>query len=297
VTTVASNLEVTFPPNPCPSKPRFVPPPGSWDTHFLVYGPPNLFPYSETRRYTPPAAPVEHWLKIADAIGIDRGVMVQPSVHGTKTDITLNAVAKSDGRLRGMIRANSKLTDAEIRELHKGGVRGMRMPFAKKVRGTFDEAELRRNVSRLEAVNWVLCFQLDGTMIEEHADVIGSMPVQTCIDGFGGIHAGKGLDQPHFRTLLDLMGRDHMWLKLQGFDRHIRTGTKYEDIVAMARAIIAKAPDRVIWGTDWPHSEIFEPGLAPDDGKLLDMMLDFAPDEATRNRILADNPSRLFDFD
>jgi predicted TIM-barrel fold metal-dependent hydrolase len=294
---MTSNLEVTFPPNPNPSKPRLVAPPGSWDTHFHVYGPPNLFPYAETRRYTPPAAPVEHWLKIAKAIGIERGVMVQPSVHGIDPAITLDAVAKSDGRLRGMIRANSNVTDAEVRRLHAGGVRGLRFPFAKKVRGNFDETEFHRNIARIEAVAWVVAFQIDGNMLEEHAELIGNIPLPTIIDGFGGVLPKDGLDQPAFRTLLDLLGRPNMWLKLMGADRHLRVGTKYEDIVAMSKALVERAPDRIIWGTDWPHSEIFEPNLTPDDGALLDMLLDFAPDPAVRDKILSHNPARLFGFD
>lgn len=289
-----SQLDVTFPPNPNPSTPKLKAPPGSWDTHFHVYGPPNIFPYSDSRRYTPPTAPVEHWLKLAAAIGIERGVMVQPSVHGTDTAITLDAVKKSDGRLRGMIRANSKMTPEEVRRLHAGGVRGIRFPFAKKVRGTFDESEFNRNVALVEPVGWAVDFQIDGDMLEEHVDLIGNVPLPTIIDGFGGVEPQRGLDQPAFRTLLDLLSRSSMWLKLSGFDRHLRAGVKYDDIVAMARAVVAKAPDRIIWGTDWPHSEIFEPNLTPDDGKLLDMLLDFAPSPTVRQKILVDNPARLF---
>lgn len=294
---MTSNLDVTFPPNPNPRKPRLVAPPASWDTHFHVYGPPNLFPYAETRRYTPPAAPVEHWLKIAAAIGIERGVMVQPSVHGIDPAITLDAVAKSDGRLRGMIRANSNMTSEEMRRLHAGGVRGLRFPFAKKVRGNFDVAEFHRNVARIEPVGWIVDFQIDGNMLEEHADLIGSVPLPTILDGFAGVPPEGGLDQPAFRTLLDLLGRPNMWLKVMGADRHLRAGARYEDIVAMSRALIERAPDRILWGTDWPHSEIFEPNLTPDDGELLDMLLDFAPDADVREKILRHNPQRLFGFD
>lgn len=291
---MSSHLEVTFPPNPNPRKPRLVAPPGSWDTHFHVYGPPHLFPYSEKRRYTPPAAPVEHWMKIAAAIGIDRGVMVQPSVHGTDTAVTLNAVATSDGRLRGIIRADSSLRDGDVRRLHSGGVRGVRFPFAKRVRGTFDVEEFRRNVARVEPMGWIVEFQIDGDMLEEHVDLIANVPLPTILDRFAGVPPEGGVDQPAFRTLLDLVSRPNIWIKMHGADRHMRDGARYEHLVAMNRALIARAADRIIWGTDWPHSEIFEPNQTPDDAALLDMLLDFAPDPGVREKILRDNPQRLF---
>jgi predicted TIM-barrel fold metal-dependent hydrolase len=292
-----AKLRVNFPPNPNPRKPRLKPPPGSWDTHFHVYGPPQLFPYSESRRYTPPSAPVEHWLALAAVLGIERGVMVQPSVHGTDTAITINAIEASQGRLRGMIRADDKLTDAEVRRLHAAGVRGIRFPFAAVVKGNWDSAQFQRNVARVAPVSWVIDLQIDGNMLTEQAELIRKVPLPTVIDGFGGINPAKGLDQPAFRVLLDLLGERHIWLKLTAADRHIREGCPYQDIVAMSRAVIAKAPERTIWGTDWPHSEVWQMNQMSDDGELLDMLLDFAPDETQRRKILADNPSRLFGFD
>jgi len=292
-----AKLRVNYPPNPNPSKPRLKAPPGSWDTHFHVYGPPQVFAYSEQRRYTPPTAPVEHWLNLANWLGIERGVMVQPSVHGTDTAITIDAIEKSDGRLRGMIRADARLSADEVRRLHAAGVRGLRFPFAAKVRGAWDHDAFYRNITRVEPVSWVIDLQLDGDMLERHAELIRKVPLPTVIDGFGGVEPRDGLDQPAFRVLLDLLGEKHVWLKLIGADRHIREDTSYEDVVAMSRAVIAKAPDRMIWGTDWPHSEVWQLGRMTDDGKLLDMLLDFAPDEAVRNNILAANPQKLFGFD
>ena len=140
-------------------------------------------------------------------------------------------------------------------------------------------------------------FQIDGDSLEVHADLIGNVPLPTVIDEFAGISPGKGLDQPAFRTLLDLLGKPNVWLKLICADRYLARGTPYADVVAMSRAVIAKAPDRIIWGTDWPHAYVFEPNAMPDDGDLLDMLFDFAPDETVRNNILSRNPARLFDFD
>ena len=290
-------LEVPFPPDPNPHPPNFHVPNGSWDTHFHLYGPPDRFPYSEQRLFTPPAAPFEHWQRISAAIGITRGVTVTPGIHGSDNAVTLNAIERSEGRVRGMIRANVDLTKQDVNALHRRGVRGMRFTFATHLGASFDEHELAESLARIEGCGWVVAFLIDGNAIEEHADRIGTLPLPTLIDGFAGISAKRGLDQPAVRTLLDLLERPNVFLKLMGHDRDLHAGEPYADIVTLARAIVAKAPDRIIWGSDWPHAYLYEAGEIPNDGDLLSMLADFAPDDAIRTKILVDNPARLFDFD
>jgi predicted TIM-barrel fold metal-dependent hydrolase len=289
--------DVPFPPDPNPRKPRLVAPPGSWDTHFHIYGPPDRFPYAENRGFTPPAAPIEHWQSVSAAIGIERGVVVTPGIHGSNPAATLDAIARSGGRLRGMIRADPALTANDVEALHAGGIRGVRFPFAKELGRDFDVNVVRTSVPQLAARRWITAFQIDDDMIERYADIIAGIPLPTVIDGFAGLSPGRGLDQPAFRTLLDVLAKPHVHLKLFVADRNLRNGERYEDIVAMSRAAIAKAPDRIIWGSDWPHSYIYKAGDMPNDGDLIDMLLDFAPDEGVRKKILVDNPTRLFDFD
>jgi predicted TIM-barrel fold metal-dependent hydrolase len=296
-TMTTTHVDIPFPPDPNPKKPRTVIPPGSWDSHFHIFGPPDRFPYAESRRYTPPTAPIEHWLRMSTAIGIERGFVVTPSVHDLDPAVTLDAIARSDGRIKGMVRANAGMTRDDIKHLHNSGIRGLRFPFAKVVRRAFDADAFHANIAIIEPSSWVAEFQIDGDSLEVHADLIGNVPLPTVIDEFAGIDPGKGLDQPAFRTLLDLLGKPNMHLKLICPDRHLALGGRYEDFVAMARAIIAKAPDRIIWGTDWPHSYVFEVNQMPNDGDLIDMLADFAPDDAVRKNILVDNPKRLFDFD
>jgi predicted TIM-barrel fold metal-dependent hydrolase len=296
-TMTTTPVDIPFPPDPNPRTPRLVAPPGSWDTHFHVFGPPHRFPYAENRRYTPPAAPIEHWLKIASAIGIERGFLVTPSVHDLDPAVTLDAIARSDGRVRGMIRANSAMDREEIRRLHASGIRGLRFPFAAAVRRAFDLEAFRANVALIADMPWVAEFQIDGDALERYAEVIGSVPMPTIIDEFGGVRPKDGVDQPAFRTLLDLLSRSHVYLKLICPDRHLYEGSTYDEVVTMARAVIAQAPGRVIWGSDWPHAYVFDPNRMPNDGDLLDMLLDFAPDEAERHAILVDAPKRLFGGD
>ncbi len=293
-----SRLLVNFPPDPNPKTPKLKAPAGSWDTHFHVWGPPHLFPYSDKRRYTPPAAPVEHYLKIAAAIGLERGVIVQPSAHGMDTAITLNAVKVSEGRLRGMIRADPKLAPEDIKRLHAGGVRGLRIALRRAHGNALQEDLFYQMANLIAPAHWPLDLQIDDDAIEPMSEMIKTVKTPVIIDTFGHIDFRKGgLEQPAFRAMLALLDTGNVWVKIHGANRFLDWGVRYEDIVSMARAYIARAPDRVIWGTDWPHSEIFEPGRMPNDGDLIDMLLDYAPDEAIRKRILVDTPAKLFDFD
>lgn len=289
----SSNAQVPLPPNPNPSLPRYKAPAGSWDMHFHVFGPPQEFPYAENRRYTPPAAPIEHWFEMSEAIGITNGLLVTPNIHDVDPAVTIKAIEKSDGRLRGVIRADSRLTIERARELEAAGIRGLRFPFASFVGRSFDVAQLEANTKIIENVAWFAEFQIDGEGLERHAELIAKLPVTVMIDVFGGVQPKNGLQHPAFRTLLDLLGKDNVWLKLTCPDRFMLEGTAYEDIVAMSRAVIAKAPDRIVWGTDWPHAYVYKARQVPDDGKLLDMLLDFAPDETTRDNILTRNPRRI----
>ncbi len=288
---------VPFPPDPNPRVPKLKAPPGSWDTHFHVYGPPERFPYAGKRAYTPPAAPVEHYLKINSALGLERGVIIQPSVHGTDTRVTVDAVAKSDGRLVGMIRVDPDLTVERVRELHAAGIRSLRFPVAREHGNAFNPALFNKIVPIIETKSWVVDMQINDDVIIENADMIRKVPLPVIIDTWGRVDPMKGFDQPGLLTILDLICESNVYLKIHGANRYLGRGVPFEKLVALARHLIAKAPDKILWGTDWPHSFVFEPRQMPNDGDLLDMLLDFAPDEADRKKILVDNPKRLFDFD
>jgi predicted TIM-barrel fold metal-dependent hydrolase len=290
------NYKVNFPPDANPRKPRFAVPPGSWDSHFHVLAP-HLFPYVEKRRYTPPAAPLEHYLAIANALGLERGCVVQSSFHGVDARVMVDAVARSGGRLKGMIRVDPELTPQDVRRLHAAGIRGMRLPTLKGFGDTFDAAKFRKIVDLMQPVGWVLSIQLDSTDIVAHAERIERAGVPVIIDTWARIDPRNGFDQPAFRTLLALLATPQVWVKIHGTNRFLEWGVPYADMVEMGRRIIAAAPTRVLWGTDWPHGGIFETNRMPNDGDLLNMLADYAPDESDRRRILVDTPRALFDFD
>jgi len=294
---MADKMKVPFPPDPNPRKPKFTPPPGTTDTHFHIMGAPERFPFVDSRLYTPPAAPVEHYFSMAKAIGMERGVMVMPAVHGFDNRVMHDAIEKSEGQLCGMIRANINLTEADNKKLHAQGVRGIRFNLRPALEGVFDKDEMLTIVHRLRDVPWAVCLHIELDLILQQAELIRRLDKPVIIDHFGQVDSRKGLDQPGLKVVLDLMGEKHVWMKISGADRKLVVeGEPYDGIVAMARAMIAKAPDRIIWGTDWPHAYVYEAGKMINDGDLLGFVADYAPDDAQRRKILVDNPQRLFGY-
>jgi predicted TIM-barrel fold metal-dependent hydrolase len=287
-----------FPPDPNPRKPRMQVPPGAWDTHFHAYGPPQIYPYSEGRHHTPCAAPIEHYFGVAGVLGFERGVCVQSKIMGDEDiRVTLDAVQKSDGRLRAMVRSWPEYTPDDIRRLHAAGVRGMRFNLVKSLDGAYHKAYFDKVVSLAATKNWVIALHVDTESIHQVADVIRRMPLPTIIENYVKMDARLGVDQPTLRVLCDLAKEPHVWIKTASAYKMIWRGATYEQVVPIARAVAAAAPDRLIWGSDWPHSGAYQPGKMFNDGDLVDWLVDFVPDEAARHKMLVENPKRLFDFD
>lgn len=293
---MADKNRVILPPDPNPNPLKFALPPLACDTHFHVYGPPHRFPYVDDRHYTPPAAPIEHYFGLMKHLGLGRAVLVHPAVHGNENWATLDALRRSDGRLRGMVRSTTSLDDVDLASLHAAGVRGIRFNLVEELGGAFDKAVFDRAVARVAPRGWAVCLHVPGDRIPAMAEHLRRAPVNIIFDHFGRVDGREGVDGENFRVLLDLMGEKNMWCKISGADRLRQRGSPYGNIPPMARALIDRAPDRVIWGTDWPHSNVVEHGRMANDGDLVNMLLDFAPDAAARNRVLVDNPARLFDF-
>jgi 2-pyrone-4,6-dicarboxylate lactonase len=291
-----SKLKVPFPPDPNPRKPKFAVPSGACDTHFHVFGPPQVFSYAETRLYTPPAAPIEHYFSMAKAVGLERGVLVVPAVHGFDNAVMHDALEKSQGRLCGMVRAEAKLSAAQNRELHARGVRGIRFNLRPVLNGRFDEREMLEIVANVRGLPWAVCLHIELDLVVKQAELIRRLDMPVIIDHMAQVDSRKGLGQPGLKVVLDLLGEKHVWMKVSGADRRLAEGEPYDGIVAVARAMIAKAPDRVIWGTDWPHAYVYAAGHMINDGDLIGFVADFAPDEAVRRKILVDNPARLFGY-
>jgi predicted TIM-barrel fold metal-dependent hydrolase len=290
-----NNLRVNFPPDPNPRKPRIHVPPGSRDTHLHFFAP-HLFPYAETRRYTPPAAPVEHYLSVSAALGIDRAIIVQPSVHGTDTRVTVDAIKKSDGRLVGIIRADPELSASDIKRLHAEGVRGVRFSAIEALSENFTEEEFTSITALVEPCGWVVAMHLEPASLMRHIELINRLQLPLVIDASARLDPRLGPNQPAYPILLDLLTKPNVFLKLTAANRLVARGASFESIVALNRPLIERARKRVIWGSDWPHADVFEANKMPNDADLIDMLLEFAPEPEVQREILVETPTRLFSF-
>jgi len=291
-----------YPPDPNTRKPHTALPANACDTHFHVFGPPEQFPFVATHEYTPPAAPLEHYLKMIAVIGIERAVVVQPSVHGLDNSATLDAIKTSNGKFRGVGRIDDKTTKAEIRRLHDAGIRGVRFNLLDRPRGNIKLDVLDRCVDNVSEFGWSIDLHIDMKNLIAQEKRVRAMPVPVVIDHIARVKPAEGISQPGFQLLLDLVKLKHVWVKVSGADKICETlvpsyfGLPFVEVIPYAQAVIAAAPERIIWGTDWPHSNNFAPGHTPNDGDLIDLLAAFAPGEKTRRKILVDNPAALYGF-
>ena len=282
-------------PDPNTKRPNFTAPPKACDAHCHVFGPAAKFPYAEGRSYTPPDAPFEDFQKLQKMLGLTRAVMVQATCHGTDNSATLDAIARSGGRYRGVAMVDEKFTDKDYERLDAGGIRGVRFSFARHLGGAPDFSKVARIAERVRPLNWHLVLYIEAEDLVENAKTLAGFRMPVVIDHMGRVKTGDGLGQKPFRMLLDLMRGEDFWVKICGPERISTKGAPFTDAVPFARALVAAAPDRVLWGTDWPHPNI--EGVMPNDGDLMNLLAEVAPDERTRNRILVDNPARLYGFD
>jgi 2-pyrone-4,6-dicarboxylate lactonase len=282
------------PPDPDPHPPTAVdPPPGACDAHCHVFGPADRFPFAPDRRYTPPDAGVDDLMRLHARLGLERAVIVQASCHGTDHAALLDALRRGGGRYAGVAMIDEATADAELDELHEAGVRGTRVNFVAHLGGAPDPRALERIVARAADRGWHIDLHLDAADVAGYAPLLRLLPCSYIIDHMGRVDATAGLDQEPFRALLSLVHEDeHCWVKLSGAERLTADGPPpYDDVVPFAQTLIAAAPDRLLWGTDWPHPNVRH---MPDDGDLVDLLAAFAPDETARHRILVDNPARLY---
>ncbi len=298
---MSKTLPVSLGPDPNTRAPHYKLPPGSCDTHAHVFGPPDRFPYAEKRRYTPPAAPIEHYMNMQAITGLSRAVFVTPTAHGHDNRVILDAISAMGENARGIANIDLSFSEEMLDELHLGGMRGARFHLMDDRPGDVDF--LTANLPRLQKRDWVLDLHVDPKDLIENERYIRTLPVPTIIDHMARVRGRDGTAQPAFKILLDLLRDDRFWVKLCSFDKisavpraHVEGSLPFMDMVPFAQEVISVAPDRVLWGSDWPHGNTFTPGRTPNEGDLLDLLAVIAPDEATRTKILVDNPARLFGF-
>ena len=283
------------PPHPDPHPPAaFTPPPGACDAHCHIFGPAARFPFAPDRTYTPPDSGYDDLERLQDRLGLSRAVFVQASCHGTDNSAMVDGLIRGDGRFAGVAMVDDTFTDADLGALHDAGVRAVRFNFVAHLGGAPEMDEFWRIVGRVAPRGWHVVLHFDAVDLPAYSDVLDRLPLPYVIDHLARIDAAAGLDQEPFVRLTELLDDDRAWVKVSGAERLSAAGPPdYADVVPFARTVIERAPDRVLWGTDWPHPNVKQ---MPDDGDLVDVLAAFAPDERTRTRILVDNPTRLYQF-
>ncbi len=270
--------------------PKLKAPAGSTDCHFHIFGPHARYPLSPGRSYTPPEALIAQYLALAGTLGIERMVVVQPSVYGTDNRCTLDAIAEfGKERARAVVVIDEQVTPHRLRQMHEAGARGARFN-AVSGNGTPLE-QLQTLARRIAPLGWHVQLYVHGEQLAELAPALPGLGVPVVIDHMGGVSAEKGVNHPEFRTLLRLLEGGRAWVKLCGY-RSSAAGYPFSDVEPMAKALIAVAPERCLWGTDWPHPSYMR--TMPDDGELLDLLGVWAPETALQRRILAENPVTLY---
>lgn len=282
-------------PHPSPHPPTtFKPPPLSCDAHCHVFGPAHRFPFAPTRTYTPPDSGIDDYEVLRRRLGLERAVFVQASCHGTDNSALVDALRRGEGRYAGVAMIDDATSDAAIAEMHEVGVRAIRFNFVAHLGGAPDMDSFWRLVDRVQPFGWHVVLHFDSKDLPHYRDVLARMPCPYIIDHMARVSTTAGVEQTPFQALLELLGDQRAWVKVSGAERLTETGTPpYDDVVPFARALIDAAPERILWGTDWPHPNVRH---MPDDGDLVDVLAQYAPDAATRERILVTNPTRLYDF-
>jgi predicted TIM-barrel fold metal-dependent hydrolase len=286
-------------------------PRGACDCHVHVFADPAKYPFAAKRIYTPPTATVEELLELQKALHLDRVVIVQPSVYGADNSATIDAIKQLGARARGVAVIEKETTRAAIEDMAAAGIRGVRLNLVTNTAGAFDPADAKALLDgvakQIGGLNWHVQFYTSPSIITGLKDHLAQVPFPVVFDHFGGAKAAAGTAQPGFDALLDLVKSGRAYVKISGAYRISEKGPAFADATPLAQALIAANPDRIVWGSDWPHpnsdygrgkplTEIAPP-FPIDDGLLLNQLTKWAPDPAIRKKILVDNPARLYGFE
>lgn len=278
--------------HPNPRAPDIVLPAGACDAHCHVFGPAARFAFAPERAYTPVDAPKETLFALHRLLGIDRAVLVQASCHGTDNAAVLDAIAAAPERVRGIAMVKPDVTTAQLKALDAGGIRGVRFNFVAHLGEDADPDAVKAVAGRIADLGWHAVVHFDARKLPDLAPFLRGIPVPMVIDHMGRVDASAGLDQAPFRLLLELMEDERFYVKVCGSERISRAGPPFHDAAPFARKLVETFPDRVLWGTDWPHPNIKV--HMPDDGALVDLLPMIAPTDTLTRALLVDNPGRLY---
>jgi 2-pyrone-4,6-dicarboxylate lactonase len=267
-------------------------PRGSWDTHAHVIGGDSQYPLVNERTYTPPTASVEQFVAMLETVGFDYGVVIQISVHGVDNRSLIDALRRFPARLRGVVAIDGTESESDLLTMKDAGVCGVRVNelFA----GGSGVDQLQRIAERCKALGWHLDLALHGHRLRILAPVLRKLEMRLVIDHMGWCPAERGIGQADFQAVLDLVRMDDCWIKLSGAYRMSGMAAPYADVRPFVRALTEAAPDRAIWGTDWPHVALTDAARMPQPGALVDVLNDHLGSPELLHAVLVDNPRRLF---
>jgi 2-pyrone-4,6-dicarboxylate lactonase len=282
-------------PDPNTRIPKFKTPPGTCDTHCHIFGPDSVYPYAKDASYIPPDAGLVAFTTLHVKIGAERAVIVNASCHGLDNSPVTDAIALSGGLYKGIGNVDETFGEKDIEALDKAGIMGCRFTFLKRLGRTPDMSAFHRVVNKIKSFGWHVVIYLEPDTVPDFAPILSALPVPYVIDHMGTVKAAKGgTDQPSFLALLDLAKRDDKcWVKCTGLERSSAKGAPFHDAVPFAQKLVETLPDRVLWGTDWPHPNV---PVMPNDGDLVDLVPLYAPDPVAQRKLLVDNPARLYKF-
>ncbi|HBG89645.1 MAG TPA: 2-pyrone-4,6-dicarboxylate hydrolase [Stenotrophomonas sp.] len=277
-----------------PSRPAFVPPPGAVDAHCHVFGPGDVFPYAPERKYTPCDAGKAQLFALRDFLGFSRNVIVQATCHGADNRALVDALQASGGLARGVATVRDTVSDEELQQLHAAGVRGVRFNFVRRLVDPKPDAYYHAIIDRIAPLGWHVVVYFEATDLAERWNFFTSLPTTVVVDHMGRPDVSQPVEGPEFQRFVQLMAEHgNVWSKVSCPERLSRVGPPgYADVVPFARHLVERFPDRVLWGTDWPHPNMKD--HMPDDGHLVDVIPHIAPTLELQQKLLVDNPMRLY---
>lgn len=279
--------------HPNPRKPGFRLPCGSVDAHCHVFGPAAEFPFAPERKYTPCDAGKDRLFALRDHLGFARNVIVQATCHGKDNTAVLDALRAAQGRARGIVSVGPDITETTLREMDKAGVRGVRFNFVRRLVDATPRQVFLDIAARIAPLGWHIVVYFEAADLADLVPFLQSLPTTIVVDHMGRPDVGNGVDHPDFQRFVRLMDDNaNIWSKVTCPERLSLQGPPYDDVVPFAARIVERFPDRVLWGTDWPHPNL--KSHMPDDGALVDYIPRIAPTEDLQRRLLVENPMRLY---
>ncbi|MDU8909758.1 amidohydrolase family protein [Aestuariicoccus sp. MJ-SS9] len=279
--------------HPSPKKPDYTPPPGAVDAHCHVFGPAAVFPFAPERKYTPCDAPKEQLFALRDHLGLSRNVIVQATCHGRDNAALVDALEASEGLARGVAIVGEDVSETDLKAMHAAGVRGVRFNFVKRLVDATPHEVFERIAAKVAALGWHIVVYFESQDLDEVAPLVRRLPGIVVVDHMGRPDVAQGVEGAGFAAFLRFMEENQdVWVKVSCPERLTLAGPPYDDVVPFAARLVDRFPDRVLWGTDWPHPNM--KSHMPDDGALVDVIPRIAPTEALQRKLLIDNPMRLY---